>query len=438
MTGWPTIRLGDLVSIKHGWPFQSEFFSENLTGLPIVVSIGNFQYTGGFRFESTTLKEYRADYPPEYKLKPDDILLVMTCQTAGGEILGIPGKIPLDGRTYLHNQRLGKVVLHDQSRARLDFLYWVLLSPRFNQHLFQGASGTKILHTSPGRIEDYRFTLPSLSEQRAIAGILGALDNKIELDRRMNQTLEAIAQALFRSWFVDFEPVSSNTAECLHEGMDAGTIAGFSRRPKGTETGSIPDGWQWKPLDEIAHFLNGLALQKYPPTEDEFLPVIKIAQLRRGNTEGSDKASTRVPADYIINDGDVLFSWSGTLEVALWTGGRGALNQHLFKVTSTKFPRWFFYFWCKEHLPEFRRIAQAKATTMGHIQRHHLTRALVAVPPPEVLSKADALIAPLLEKQVENNLEIRILSQLRDTLLPKLLSGEIRVKDAEATVGAAL
>src|SRR5437899_2227555 len=120
---WEEVRLGDLLQIKHGWPFKSAFFSEELTGRPIVVNIGNFRYTGGFRFESTTAREYRDDYPREYELSPGDVLLVMTCQTAGGEILGIPGRIPDDGRTYLHNQRLGKVVITRPDLTDDGFLY---------------------------------------------------------------------------------------------------------------------------------------------------------------------------------------------------------------------------------------------------------------------------------------------------------------------------
>src|SRR5690606_15660235 len=111
--GWNQIELGELISVKHGWPFKGELFSDDLTGRPIVVNIGNFDYRGGFRFDSTRLREYRADYPAEYILHPGDVLLAMTCQTAGGEILGIPGTIPNDGRTYLHNQRLGKVVIKE-------------------------------------------------------------------------------------------------------------------------------------------------------------------------------------------------------------------------------------------------------------------------------------------------------------------------------------
>ena len=173
-------------------------------------------------------------------------------------------------------------------------------------------------------------------------------------------------------------------------------------------------------------------MQKFPPeSETEFLPVIKIAQLRAGHTNGADKASAQLRPAYIVEDGDVLFSWSGSLEVEMWTGGRGALNQHLFKVTSREVPKWFYYFATRQHLPDFRAIAAGKATTMGHIQRGHLTAARVAVPPPNEMAKFDAIIAPLLEKTINNALQARNLATLRDTLLPRLISGKLRIKAAE-------
>jgi len=189
-----------------------------------------------------------------------------------------------------------------------------------------------------------------------------------------------------------------------------------------------------KALDEIAHFLNGLAPQKFPPTGNDYLPVIKISEMRKGNTVGSDRASPDIDPLYIVEDGDVLFSWSGSLELCIWCGGRGALNQHLFKVTSAHYPKWFYYFGIEEHLPYFRAIASGKATTMGHIQRHHLKEAMIVVPSDPVLQAANALISPLIERLIANNLESRTLASIRDALLPKLLSGEIRVKDMEKFV----
>ena len=194
--GWKVTTLGDVVSIKHGYAFKSEFFSEPAPGLPIVVNIGNFKYTGGFRFESTTLKGYVGEFPEEFILSPGDILLVMTCQTAGGEILGIPGHIPNNGRTYLHNQRMGKVVITDSDRVDQHFLYQLFLLPEFNRELFVTASGTKILHTSPSRIEAFQFCLPPIKVQRAIARVLRNLECKIASNEMESKILTNIRDVL--------------------------------------------------------------------------------------------------------------------------------------------------------------------------------------------------------------------------------------------------
>lgn len=279
--------------------------------------------------------------------------------------------------------------------------------------------------------------LPGLAEQRAIAAILKPLDDKIGLNRRMNETLEAMARALFKSWFVDFDPVRAKA-----EGREADlphTIAClFPSTFEDSEIGEIPVHWEVKGLDQLARFLNGLALQKYPPEEDRSLPVIKIAQLRACHTKGADRASADLPSDYIVQDGDILFSWSGSLECVRWAGGPGALNQHLFKVTSTAYPSWLCYLAIHLHLDDFRHIAAGKATTMGHIQRHHLSAAKLAVPSMELFETMGKHLAPILERTWRVEVESHTLSDLRDALLPKLISGEIRVKDAECVVAKAV
>ena len=192
--------------------------------------------------------------------------------------------------------------------------------------------------------------------------------------------------------------------------------------------GRFRRGGRVRSLDAIADFTNGLALQRYPPEGDDSLPVIKIAEMRRGYSEKTGKASANLNPRYIVEDGDLLFSWSGSLELAFWTHGRGALNQHLFKVTSERFPQWFYWGWIREHLDDFRAIAAGKATTMGHIQTHHLTDAKVADPPAHTIALGAALIGVLMDQHVGSALESRALAAQRDVLLPQLVSGRRRVK----------
>ncbi|AOV18484.1 restriction endonuclease subunit S [Acidihalobacter aeolianus] len=250
-----------------------------------------------------------------------------------------------------------------------------------------------------------------------MADILSSLDEKIELNRKQNRTLEAIAQALFKRWFMEFEFPDENGRPYQS--------SGGAMQP--SELGEIPVGWEVKSLDQIADYLNGLALQNFPPEGDEYLPVIKIREMKQGITANSDKASTKLDPKYIIDDGDVLFSWSGSLEVDIWCHGKGALNQHLFKVSSDVYPKWFYYLWTKHHLRAFQAVAADKATTMGHIQRGHLTNALTVCPPEGLLPQFTETFDPLIEQIIAVRLEARTLAKLRDTLLPKLMSGELRV-----------
>ncbi len=315
------------------------------------------------------------------------------------------------------------------------FLYVYLRSNKFRNQLDSRAGETDMApYVSLTSQRGLSVMLPTIEEQHAIAGIIGTLDDKIELNRKMNETLEAIVRTIFKSWFVDFDPVrakasgESTDSICRRLGLTPDLLALFPNRLVEGELGEIPEGWEVKSLDEIADYLNGLALQKFPPeSESEWLPVIKIAQLKSGNTIGADRASRRLDPDYVVNDGDVLFSWSGSLEVDFWCGDIGALNQHLFKVTSAEYPKWFFFNWTKHHLPYFKTIAAGKAVTMGHIQRKHLTEALCAIPQDSLLDLADNIFEPMLKDEIENRKQSRTLSSVRDSLLPKLLSGELRV-----------
>lgn len=262
--------------------------------------------------------------------------------------------------------------------------------------------------TSTFRLIDIK--LPSLADQRRIASILSSLGRKIELNNKINADLEEMAQAIFKNWFVDFEPFKDGKF------VDS-------------ELGMIPEGWEVGTLTEIASYINGLAMQKYPPENIEYsLPVLKIKELGQGfcGTD-SDRCSCNIKDECKIHNGDVIFSWSGTLLVDVWCGGDCGLNQHLFKVTSKDYPKWFYYYWTKHHLREFIHIAKDKAVTMGHIKRGHLEETMVAIPDNDSMEKAHELFEPILSKMISLRLENSRLSLLRDTLLPRLMSGEIEV-----------
>ena len=184
-------------------------------------------------------------------------------------------------------------------------------------------------------------------------------------------------------------------------------------------------------LTDIATFTNGLAMQKFRPKENENgIPVLKIKELGQKSCDSSsDICSPSINLDYLVNDGDVIFSWSGTLLVDIWCGGKCGLNQHLFKVTSNDYPLWFAYLWTHNHLEKFIRIAKDKAVTMGHIKRVDLERAKVLIPKDDMMQKLDKIFAPIFYSCISVRVENRKISAIRDSLLPKLMSGELKVSD---------
>ena len=218
---------------------------------------------------------------------------------------------------------------------------------------------------------------------------------------RINDKLEQQAQPLFKSWFVDFEPWG----------------------------GKMPNDWKEGTLLDIADYLNGLAMQKYPSKEGFVsLPVLKIKELGQGYCDdASDRCTSTISSQYIVNDGDVIFSWSGTLLVDIWCGGVCGLNQHLYKVTSKSYPKWFYLYWTISHLEEFRRIASDKAVTMGHIKRGDLEKAKVLIPPITTIATLSNQITPMIENIINVRKENTKLAQLRDTLVPRLMSGELKI-----------
>jgi type I restriction enzyme S subunit len=430
---WKRMKIGDLcdqfgAELQTG-PFGSQLHSYDYTetGVPVVPTeaIDNGKINPDVL---PKISKEKASELSRHTLRQGDILFARRGAQATGKTAITrrcdEGAICGTGAIRLRIEPAKSIVLPT-------FLATYLSSKETITWIRHHAIGATMPNLNEGIIRSIPILLPSLQEQKAIAHILGTLDDKIELNRKTNETLEAIAKALFKSWFVDFDPIRAKV-EGRPTGLPSEISDLFPDSFEESELGEIPSGWEVKELDEVAHFLNGLALQKFPPEDGAAtLPVIKIAQLKKGDSIGTVRCSTAVPSDYVVRDGDVLFSWSGSLAVDIWCGGDGALNQHLFKVTSKTHDKWFFLQWIKHHLPEFQEIAQGKATTMGHIQRHHLSEAKALIPTPSLLAAMDSVFSPLLDRAFGLRKQSKHLAITRDAFLPKLISGEIRIPDAE-------
>jgi type I restriction enzyme S subunit len=317
-------------------------------------------------------------------------------------------------------------------KSELD-MRWLYYAIKYHK-LGEIDDGSPIPSTTRSAVYVRDMQVPPLAEQKAIAAVLGALDDKIELNQRMNATLEAMARALFQSWFVDFDPVRAKLDGSQPTGLDAATAALFPATFQDSPIGYIPCGWAAVPLYGTAQWVNGAAFK----SEDfcaagDGLPVIKIAELKDGIGAQTKWCQRQADPNQIIDTGDPLYSWSGSpdtsLEAFLWSGGRGLLNQHIFKViVPTATQKHFVYYLLQYLRPVLVETARNKQTTgLGHVTIADMKRLLVCVPSKEVLAAFDRSVAAIFDRAFANTLESRTLATLRDTLLAKLLSGDLSV-----------
>lgn len=358
--------LGSFSEMKYGKMPNKNMISEN----------GKYPIYSGYRI---------VGYCNECNIEEQQLIVVARGVGGTGDVKLSPGAC------YLTN--LSIVVLIDEDVALKKYLYYYFLKNSL-RYLDSGSAQSQITISDLKNVE---IPLPSLEIQNKVVSILNAIDEKINNNIAINDHLYAQAKTIFADRFINLA--------------------------------SVPGGWRTGNLLDIANYLNGLAMQKFRPLEDEIgLPVLKIKELRQGSCDSSSElCSPNIKSEYIIHDGDVIFSWSGSLLVDIWCGGTCGLNQHLFKVTSNVYDKWFYYLWTAHHLDRFIAIASDKATTMGHIKREELSKAEVLIPSEEAYMEISSIMQPIFELMISNRIEARKLAALRDELLPKLMSGEIDV-----------
>lgn len=388
MTTWQSVKVAELGKVVTGKTPKTAI-PENYGGdIPFLTPSDDMSV----KYVNATAKTLSEKGVAEVKnalLPPDSV-----CVSCIGSDLG---KVVITTENTVTNQQINSIIV-DKEHFDVSFIYYamLILGKKLN---FISKTSTAVPIVNKSSFSSYEIMCPSLEQQKTIAAILSSLDSKIECNREINDNLYAQAKAIFEQQFIDLE--------------------------------TIPDGWKKGNLLDIANYLNGLAMQKYRPNEDEVgLPVLKIKELRQGSCDNSSElCSPNIKPEYIIHDGDVIFSWSGSLLVDIWCGGTCGLNQHLFKVTSNTYDKWFYYLWTAHHLERFIAIAADKATTMGHIKRGELAKAEVLIPSDEDYKSINSLMNPIFNLIVAKQIEARKLAELRDELLPKLMSGEIDVSE---------
>ena len=388
MSEWQKYKLGEVYSFSSGLSKSSDQFGYGFDFLTFKDVFNNYFLPDKLTaLVNSTEKERQT-----CSIKRGDVFLTRTSET--DDELGMSSVALKDYPNATFNgftkrlRPIGNVEIYPE------FVAYYFRSPRFRANIVGMSSITTRASLNNSMLAELPLLLPNYEEQVRIATILKSLDDKIELLHRENKTLEAMAESLFRQWFIE----------------------------------EAKEDWEEISLTKVANFLNGLACQKYPPkNEIEKLPVLKIRELSNGIGDDSDWATTDIASEYIIHAGDVIFAWSASLMVKIWDGEDCILNQHLFKVTSYKYPKWFYYLWCKHHLNEFIAIAQSHATTMGHIKRSDLESAIVLIPSNKELMMINEQMDGMLRKIENNNRQLQTLIKVRNGLLPKLMNREISI-----------
>ena len=467
VTEWIKVKLGDIFKVKHGFAFKGEYFVDYHTKT-ILVTPGNFNIGGGF--ENQKKKFYDGPVPDDYVLKVDQIVLTMTDLSKESDTLGYSAIVPNDGNTWLHNQRVGLLNFKNEIPTDPVFINYLLRTHGYRSWVIGSASGTTVKHTSPGRIEVYECEIPPISEQKAIAHILRSLDDKIELNRRMNKTLEGMAQALFKSWFVDFDPVIDNALEAGNSIPEELTKRAEIRRKAladGTanrevakqfpssfqltkEMGFIPEGWEICPLKEVLVELESGNRPKGGAC-DEGIPSIgaeNVISIGRYNYS----KEKYVPENYfntmqkgIVQDRDVVIYKDGANIGRSSYFGDGfphekcCVNEHVFILRSSKSIGSNLLFFWVERDETRQRIANLNTNSAQPGINQTSLKSLKFLKPSHSVAKIfNEKVEPFIKKIFLSANANQSLIKIRDTLLPKLISGELRVPDAEKLVKDAL
>lgn len=393
---YKTYPISDLIDEIAMGPFGSNIKVDCFVdkGIPVL----NGSNLEGFELSEKSFRyvtEEKADSLKKANAHKGDV--VITHRGTLGQIVYIPQTAQRD--RYVISQSQFRVKCN--KKVLPEYFVYYFHTPIGQHKLLSNASqvGVPALARPSSTFQKIEIEIPDLETQKKVVKLIGSLQTRIKTNAEINDNLYAQAKAIFAQRFTDIE--------------------------------TIPDGWKKGSLLTIANYLNGLAMQKYRPNGDEVgLPVLKIKELRQGSCDNSSElCSPNIKPEYIIHDGDVIFSWSGSLLVYIWCGGTCGLNQHLFKVTSETYDKWFYYLWTAHHLERFIAIAADKATTMGHIKRGELAKAEVLIPSDEDYKEIGSLMNPIFDLIVANRIEARKLAELRDSLLPRLMSGEIDVSE---------
>lgn len=479
---WPEHDLSEFVSIKHGFAFKGEFFKSEETA-DYLLTPGNFSVGGGFKGDK--FKFYDGPVPEDYILQKNDLVVTMTDLSKEADTLGYSALVPeIKGHRLLHNQRVGLVEFKNDEVDKV-YLYFLLRSREYRHHVLSGVTGTTVKHTSPTKILSYRFKKPQKKAQVKIGQYLLNIERKIQLNHQTNQTLEQMAQALFKSWFVDFDPVIDNALAAgnpippelqkrahiraqlrAEQGAQQAThpqAEASSAAPDNTKVlngqlpqhlrelfpsefehnealGWVPKGWEAGSLGSIATALSGYAFKSKDFLEygEAVIKIKNINSTRGVDIKDVNRVSSRVASiaeKFLLNDGDIVMAMTGAtvgkfgIVVSEDTEGY-YLNQRVCKLAS-KSKNGNVFLYSALNNPGFEEgiVDAAQGSAQPNISASAILSRPMVVPSSEIIDLFISNMISTYKKRISLKKQDYKLEKLRDTLLPKLISGELRLPE---------
>ncbi len=391
------MKLGELIEIKHGYAFSGEHIVEDDNGI-VLVTPGNFRIGGGFKEEKC--KFFDGEIPADYVLKEGDFIVTMTDLSKTIDTLGYSALVPKSKRTYLHNQRIGLVTFKSGECDR-GYIYWLMRTREYQRSIANTSTGATVHHTSPKKIYDYDLEVPPLPIQHRIATILSRYDSLIENYQKQIKLLEEAAQRLYKEWFID-----------LH----------FPEHENTNIIDGVPEGWEKKKLIDLVDVQYGYAFDGHLfNSKEEGTPIVRIRNIPDGYT--NDYTTEEANESYIINDGDILVGMDGIFHINTWSGGKAFLVQRAcsFRPKDDSM-KGFILQAIYEPIKFFENTVVG--ATVAHLGKKHIDSIELLV------SKNVSLYKPfekMFNERQTLKSQLRLLTEARDRLLPKLMNGEIAV-----------
>ena len=395
--GWSEYALPEVIDFREGPGIMARDFRDK--GVPLVrlAGLSAASLLKGCNYLDPGMVD---DKWAHFQLEVGDTVLSTSAS------LGRVARVPVEAEGAIPYTGIIRMRARDD-RLDPDYIQYLLAGPHFQRQVEAMGAGSVMRHFGPSHLGAMTVLVPPRGVQTNIVRILSALDDKTDSNRRLCRTLEQIAQAEFEARFVNFLGVNQLAD---------------------SDIGEIPATWESLPISELARYVNGKAFTKFGNGRGRM--VIRIADLKSGPGGSTVYTDHEAEDDFIARPGDILFAWSGSLDVYRWYRSEALVNQHIFKVIPSGPPDWFVFLSLKHVMPAFQAIAADKATTMGHIKRAHLDEFSVAVPPADKMAEFDRVFAPLFRRSLQSLVENETLIQVRNALLPRLVSGEIQVPDS--------